>query len=243
MVTGDGDALSIGGNHFIHLLRRNVDVKVMLFNNRIYGLTKGQYSPTSEQAKKTKSSPFGSIDAPFNPLQLALGAGATFVARTIDVEPMHMRQVLARAAAHKGSAFVEIIQNCNVFNDGAFEHFTEKSVKDSAQLRLEHGKPLTFAKGTKGIKLDGFTAKTVTLGENGVTEKDLLVHDEKAAAPLSFLLADMQPPTFPFPIGVFRSTERAIHHELDAQLEEKARAKGGGDLEKLLHSGDTWKVS
>ncbi len=243
MVTGDGDALSIGGNHFIHLLRRNVDVKVLLFNNRIYGLTKGQYSPTSELSKKTKSTPFGSIDAPFNPLQLALGAGATFVARTIDVEPLHMRQVLTRAAQHKGTAFVEILQNCNVFNDGAYEHITEKSVKDNAQLRLEHGKPLVYGKGTKGIRLDGFSPKSVTLGENGASDKDLLVHDEKAATPLSFLLADLQPPHFPMPIGVFRATERAIHHELDQELEEKARAKGGGDLEKLLHSGDTWKVS
>jgi 2-oxoglutarate/2-oxoacid ferredoxin oxidoreductase subunit beta len=242
IVTGDGDGLSIGGNHLIHVLRRNVDIKVLLFNNRIYGLTKGQYSPTSELSKKTKSTPFGSIDAPFNPLQLALGAGATFVARTIDVEPVHMRQVLARAAAHKGTAFVEILQNCNVFNDCAFEHITEKAVKDTAQLRLEHGKPLTFAKGTKGVKLNGFKAELATLGEGGVTEKDLLVHDEKADPSLSFLISELMAPNFPTPIGVFRSVERPTHGELDQAQTATAMKKGPGDLEKLLNSGDTWTV-
>jgi 2-oxoglutarate ferredoxin oxidoreductase subunit beta len=242
VVTGDGDSLSIGGNHFIHMLRRNVDLKVLLFNNRIYGLTKGQYSPTSEVSKKTKSSPFGSIDAPFNPLHVALGAGASFVARSLDVEPAHLRQTLARAAAHKGSAFVEIFQNCNVFNDGAYEHLTEKSVKDSMQVRLEHGKPLVFGKGTKGIRLNNFTPEVVTLGENGVTEKDLLVHDERAAPSLSFLIAELMSPHFPTPIGVFRSVERPVHHELDQAQSARARAAGGGDLEKLLNSGDTWTV-
>ncbi len=243
VVTGDGDALSIGGNHFIHLLRRNVDVKVLLFNNRIYGLTKGQYSPTSELGKKTKSTPLGSIDAPFNPMHVALGAGATFVARTIDVEPVHMRQVLARAAAHKGTAFVEIYQNCNVFNDGAYEDITDKAVKDGMQLRLEHGKPLLFAKGTKGIRLKGFRSEVVTLGENGVTERDLLVHDEQAEPSLSFLMSEMLPPASPTPIGVFRAVERPTHTELDqAQLERVLKAKGPGDLKALLHSGDTWTV-
>jgi len=244
MVTGDGDALSIGGNHFIHLMRRNVDLKVLLFNNRIYGLTKGQYSPTSELGKKTKSTPAGSIDAPFNPLHVALGANASFVARSIDVEPKHLQQTLARAAAHKGTAFVEIMQNCNVFNDGAWEHITEKSVKDTAQVRLEHGKPLLFAKGTKGIRLNGFTPEVVTLGENGVTEKDILVHDEKAAPSLSMLISELMAPHFPTPIGVFRAIERPVHHELDqAQLAAAQEKKGPGDLHKLLHSGDTWTVS
>lgn len=244
VVTGDGDALSIGGNHFIHMLRRNVDLKVLLFNNRIYGLTKGQYSPTSELSKKTKSTPFGSIDAPFNPIQVALGAGASFVARSIDVEPAHLRSVLTRAAKHKGSAFVEIFQNCNVFNDGAYEHITEKSVKDEMQLRLEHGKPMVFAKGTKGIRLNGFRPELVKLGENGVTEKDLLVHDEKAAPSLSFLISELVSPAFPTPIGVFRSVDRPVHHELDQALLVKARANGvdGGDMEALLNSGDTWTV-
>jgi len=241
MVTGDGDALSIGGNHFIHLMRRNVDIKVLLFNNRIYGLTKGQYSPTSELSKKTKSTPMGSIDAPFNPLHVALGANASFVARSIDVDPQHLRATLKRAAAHKGTAFIEIMQNCNVFNDGAWDHITDKKVKDDAQLRLEHGKPLVFAKGTKGIRLNGFRAEVVTLGENGVTEKDLLVHDEKAPVSLSFLISELMAPHFPTPVGVFRDVDRPVHHELDqAQVQKATAEKGEGDLEKLLTSGDTW---
>jgi 2-oxoglutarate ferredoxin oxidoreductase subunit beta len=243
VVTGDGDALSIGGNHFIHMMRRNVDLKVLLFNNRIYGLTKGQYSPTSELGKRTKSTPAGSIDAPFNPLHVALGANASFVARSIDVDPKHLQATLARAAKHKGTAFVEIMQNCNVFNDGAWEHITEKAVKDQAQLRLEHGKPLLFAKGTKGIRLNGFTPEVVTLGENGVTEKDILVHDEKAAPSLSFLISELMAPDFPTPVGVFRDVERPVHHELDqAQLAAAREKKGPGDLKKLLQSGDTWTV-
>jgi 2-oxoglutarate ferredoxin oxidoreductase subunit beta len=244
VVTGDGDALSIGGNHFIHMMRRNVDVKVLLFNNRIYGLTKGQYSPTSELGKKTKSTPAGSIDAPFNPLQVALGANASFVARSYDVDPKHLQGVLVRAAKHKGTAFVEILQNCNVFNDGAWEHITDKSVKDEAQLRLEHGKPMLFGRGKKGIRLDGFTPEVVTLGENGVTEKDILVHDEKAPPALSFLIAELTAPHFPTPIGVFRAVERPVHHELDqAQLEAARAKKGEGDLEQLLHQGDTWTIN
>ena len=244
VVTGDGDALSIGGNHFIHMMRRNVDLKVMLFNNRIYGLTKGQYSPTSELGKKTKSTPAGSIDAPFNPLHVALGANASFVARSYDVDPKHLQGVLRRAAAHKGTAFVEIMQNCNVFNDGAWEHLTEKTVKDDMQLRLEHGKPMLFAKGKKGIRLNGFTPEVVTLGENGVTEKDILVHDEKAAPSLSFLIAELMAPHFPTPIGVFREVERPVHHELDqAQLAAAREKKGTGDIAKLLHQGDTWTIS
>ncbi len=242
VVTGDGDALSIGGNHFIHLLRRNVDVKVLLFNNRIYGLTKGQYSPTSEISKKTKTSPFGSIDTPFNPLHLALGAGASFVGRSIDVEPTHLQSVLTRAAHHKGTAFMEIYQNCNVFNDGAYAHITEKSVKASAQVKLEHGRPLVFAGGKKGIRLNGFRLEVVELG-NGVTEKDLLVHDEKAEPSLSFLLAELMAPLNPTPIGVFRAVDRPTHHELDqAQTRAVVESKGLGDLKKLLHAGDTWAV-
>jgi 2-oxoglutarate ferredoxin oxidoreductase subunit beta len=227
VVTGDGDALSIGGNHFIHMMRRNVDLKVLLFNNRIYGLTKGQYSPTSELGKKTKSTPAGSIDAPFN-----------------DVDPKHLQGVLLRAAKHKGTAFIEIMQNCNVFNDGAWEHITDKSVKDDMQLRLEHGKPMLFAKGKKGIRLNGFTPEVVTLGENGVTEKDIFVHDEKAAPSLALLIAELMAPHFPTPIGVFRAVDRPVHHELDqAQLAAAREKKGEGDLEKLLHSGDTWTIS
>ena len=178
VITGDGDALSIGGNHFLHVLRRNVDVKILLFNNRIYGLTKGQYSPASELGKKTKSTPYGSIDAPLVPLQVALGANASFVARTVDVDPQHLQGVLHRMAAHKGSAIVEIYQNCPVFNDGAFDKLTDKATKHDATMRLEQGKPVVFSGGTKGIRLNGFEPEVVTLGENGVTEKDLLVWDE-----------------------------------------------------------------
>jgi len=244
VVTGDGDALSIGGNHFIHTLRKNVDVKILLFNNRIYGLTKGQYSPTSEFGKKTKSTPYGSIDAPFNPLHLGLGAGATFVARSIDVEPQHLQMVLHRMAEHKGSAFVEIFQNCNVFNDGAYFNITEKPVKDDMQLRLEHGKPLIFGKAkNRGIRLKGFTMEAVTIGEDGVTEKDILVWDEKAEPSLSFLVAELTPPNFPAPIGVFRAVDRPVHHELEvAQRAAMKKTRGEGDLEKLLNSGDTWQV-
>jgi 2-oxoglutarate ferredoxin oxidoreductase subunit beta len=245
VVTGDGDALSIGGNHFIHMLRRNVDVKILLFNNRIYGLTKGQYSPTSELGKKAKSTPYGSIDAPFNPLHVALGAGATFVARSIDVEPQHLQMVLHRMAQHKGSAFVEILQNCNVFNDGAFFNITEKPVKDDMQLRIEHGKPLVFGKAkNKGIRLNGFKPEVVTLGDGGSTEKDLLVWDEQAEASLAFLLAELDPPQFPAPIGVFRAVQRPVHHELELTQEGNVtKSRGPGDLEKLLNSGDTWVVS
>jgi len=244
VVTGDGDGLSIGGNHFIHMMRRNEDLKVLLFNNRIYGLTKGQVSPTSELGKKTKSTPYGSVDAPFNPLLLALGAGATFVARTIDVEPLHMQQVLRRMAEHRGSALVEIFQNCNVFNDGAYKGITEKSVKDQMQLRLEHGKPLTFAQGKRGIRLKGFKAEVVTLGENGVSEQDLLVHDETADVAASFLLAGLEPPDYPVPLGILRAVQRPAHHELEvAQAQSVKKARGEGDLEKLLNAGDTWVVN
>ncbi|MHB8875192.1 MAG: 2-oxoacid:ferredoxin oxidoreductase subunit beta [Myxococcaceae bacterium] len=244
VVTGDGDGLSIGGNHFIHMMRRNEDLKVLLFNNRIYGLTKGQVSPTSELGKKTKSTPYGSVDAPFNPLLLALGAGASFVARSIDVEPSHLQMVLKRMAAHRGSAFVEIFQNCNVFNDGAFKAVTDKAMKDDLQLRLEHGKPLTFAKGKKGIRLKGLTPEVVTIGEGGVSEKDLLVHDETAEASASFLLGEMEPPGHPVPIGVLRAVSRPAHHELEvAQAQAVKKARGEGDLEKLLNAGDTWNVT
>ena len=244
VVTGDGDSLSIGGNHFIHLLRRNVDVKVLLFNNRIYGLTKGQYSPTSELGKKAKSTPYGSIDRPFNPLHLALGANATFVARSVDVEAQHQQQILLRMARHRGAAFVEIFQNCNVFNDGAFEEVTDKASKEEAQVRLEHGKPVVFGKGrSKGIRLDGFRPEVVTLGENGVAEKDLLVWDEKAPAALAYAVAEMTWPEFPWPVGVFRAVEAPVHHEMElSQREAVKKQRGPGDLDKLLHAGDTWEV-
>jgi 2-oxoglutarate ferredoxin oxidoreductase subunit beta len=248
IVTGDGDALAIGGNHFIHAMRRNLDLKLLMFNNRIYGLTKGQVSPTSEIGKKTKTTPHGSPDAPFNPPALALGAGATFVARTIDVEGAHMGGVIKAAAEHKGSVFVEIFQNCPVFNDGAYTFLTDKAVKVDAQLRMEHGKPLLFGKDNKkGIRFNGQTAEleVVTLGENGVTEKDVLVHDAKREDPtIAFMLANLaERPGFPTPIGVFRDVRRPTADELTWQMIDKAKAKAGDvSVADFLAAGDTWEI-
>ncbi len=248
VATGDGDALAIGGNHFIHAMRRNLDLKILLFNNRIYGLTKGQVSPTSELGKKTKSTPQGSPDYPFNPLALALGAGATFVARAVDVEGAHMGQVLKGAAEHKGSTFVEIYQNCPVFNDGAFVYMTEKSVKADQQIRLEHGKPLLFGKdGKRGIRFDARTGRleVVTLGENGVSEGDILVHDAKREDPtLAFMLANLnQRPGFPTPIGIFRDVRLPTADELNWEQIAAAKAKRGDvDLKRMLAGSDTWIV-
>jgi 2-oxoglutarate ferredoxin oxidoreductase subunit beta len=246
MVTGDGDGLSIGGNHLIHLLRRNVDVKVLLFNNQIYGLTKGQYSPTSEIGKKTKSTPLGSIDKPFKPLSVALGAEASFVARSIDVEPKHLESVLERAAAHKGTAFIEIYQNCNVFNDGAFESFTGKDVKKESQLHIENGKPLIFgAKRDKGILLgpDG-APRVVEIGKDGVTEADILVYDEAdPTGAMAFMLSRLEAPHVPIPIGVFRNVERPTYDGMNtSQMTSAQEKRGRGDVMKLLHSGETWEV-
>jgi 2-oxoglutarate ferredoxin oxidoreductase subunit beta len=244
VVTGDGDGMSIGGNHFIHLLRRNIDVKVLLFNNQIYGLTKGQYSPTSEQGKVTKSTPQGSLDYPFNPASLALGASATFVARTLDRDPKHMQTVLKRAAEHKGTSFVEIYQNCNVFNDGAFFQFTEKETKDDSVVFIEHGKPLVFGKEKdKGIKLDGFTPTVVSLTDGKSSVNDLLVHNEHDTT-LSFILADMTYKAgLPRPVGIFLSVERPTYEDLmTSQIEDAKAKRGEGDMDKLLNSGDTWVI-
>jgi 2-oxoglutarate ferredoxin oxidoreductase subunit beta len=244
IATGDGDALSIGGNHIIHLMRRNVDIKVMLFNNRIYGLTKGQYSPTSEIGKKTKSTPYGSVDRPFNPLALAIGSGATFVGRSVDVYASHLKEVLGRAARHRGTSFIEIFQNCNIFNDGAFEAYREKDVRDDSVIHLQHGEPLIFGKAKdKGIRMKGpFEPEVVALGA-GVAEKDLIVHDEKGSTTYAFMLAQMEAPAFPVPIGVIRNVDAPILdvalHEQIAQVTVK---KGKGDLKALLYSGDTWEV-
>lgn len=243
LVTGDGDALSIGGNHLIHILRRNVDVNMLMFNNRIYGLTKGQYSPTSEFGKVTKSSPVGSVDHPFHPIAVALGADATFVARSIDVEAKHLQEVIRRAHAHRGTSFIEILQNCNIFNDGAFAALTDKPVKADSQLVLEHGKPLIFGKNRdKGIRLgSGLRPEVVEFG-NGVSEKDLLVHDEHDPT-LAYFLSHMGPPDFPTPIGVFRAVERPSYERaLDAQLTEAQERLGPGDLDTLLNRGDAWDV-
>ncbi len=246
VVTGDGDALSIGGNHLIHALRRNVNLTILLFNNRIYGLTKGQYSPTSEVGKVTKSTPFGSQDHPFNPVTLALGAEATFVARTVDVDKKHLASTLEAAARHEGTAFIEIYQNCNVFNDGAFDAVRDKDQRAANQIRLEHGKPIRFgADGERG-GARGADGRLRLVDVADASEDALLVHDAHRDEPsLAFELAHLSArPTGPTPIGVFRSVSRPVYgQELAVELEE-ARAKvGPEELEKVLHAGETWTVS
>ncbi|HEY5408486.1 MAG TPA: 2-oxoacid:ferredoxin oxidoreductase subunit beta [Ginsengibacter sp.] len=248
IVSGDGDCLSIGGNHTIHLLRRNFDVNLMLFNNEIYGLTKGQYSPTSQEHKITKSTPFGSIDHPFNPSALALGADATFVARTMDRDTKHLQAMILRANAHKGSSFLEIYQNCNIFNDGAFEIFTEKKSKPEEALFLEQGKPLLFgASNNKGIKLDGFRPVAVEIG-NGISENDLWIHDEKDFYKAQILTRLFDNPQLdghlPRPFGVFYQHERSCYEDvMSMQIEETISTKGKGDLDKLLKGRETWTIS
>ncbi len=245
VVTGDGDALAIGGNHFIHAMRRNIGLKIILLNNRIYGLTKGQYSPTSELGKKTKTTPLGSIDRPFSPVALALGAGATFVARTVDADQAHMGAMLKRAAAHEGTAFVEVFQNCIVFNDGAYDAITDKSVRDDARLMLEHGKPLVFGKNRdKGIRLRGLEPEVVTIGEGGVAEADLVLHDERAEhSGLAFFLSQFDAPAFPVPLGVFRDSAAPAYEDMNLQLHADAQARRGrGDLASLFKGGDTWTI-
>ncbi len=247
IVTGDGDSLSIGGNHTIHLLRRNFDVNILLFNNQIYGLTKGQYSPTSEVHKITKSTPFGSIDHPFNPAALAMGADATFIARSMDRDPKHLQAMLTRSYQHKGASFLEIYQNCNIFNDGAFEIFTEKSTKQEEDLFLENGKPLVFGSGQqKGIKLDGIRPVIVELG-NGVSSDDLWIHDEKDFYKAQLLVRMYDDPHaaghFPRPFGVFYETERACYEDvLSLQIEDAIHAKGPGNLDKLLRGREVWEI-
>ncbi len=244
VITGDGDGLSIGGNHLLHAIRRNVDINIVLFNNRIYGLTKGQYSPTSPLGKVTKSTPMGVIDNPLHPLSIAIGCEATFVARTIDVNIKHLGMVLRRALEHRGTSFIEVYQNCVVFNDGAFSYATDRETKAETTLELEHGKPLIFGKNRdKGIRLNGLDPEIVELGK-GITEDDLLFHDEKAPEPsLAYLLSRMRYPEFPEPIGIFRAVEQPCYDELlNHQIDEARKQKGEGDLEKLFHSGDTWVV-
>jgi 2-oxoglutarate/2-oxoacid ferredoxin oxidoreductase subunit beta len=244
MVTGDGDALSIGGNHFMHLIRRNVDVKVLLFNNRIYGLTKGQYSPTSEQGKKTKSTPMGSPEFPIRPASIAIGAGATFFARSIDVDVKHLEYVLERAANHKGTALVEIYQNCNIFNDGAYDHLTDKATRSENTLYLEHGKPMIFGKeADKGIRINNLTAEVTDL--KTTNKDDLLIHDEKNPDPtVAFMLSRMGHPRFPEPLGVFRAVEGHTYGDTVRQQNQQAIAKRGeGELQKLLTGDETWTVA
>jgi len=245
VITGDGDALSIGGNHLIHAIRRNLDINIVLFNNRIYGLTKGQYSPTSPLGKVTNSTPMGAIDNPLHPLSIAIGCEGTFVARSIDTNIKHLGYVLGRAAEHRGTAFVEVYQNCNVFNDGAWDYAKARETKADTTIELEHGKPLIFGKNrNKGIRLNGMEPEVVELGK-GVKEDDLLFHDEKSSEPsLAYLLSRMRHPEFPEPIGVFRAVERPRYDELiNLQVEEAREKKGEGQLEKLFLAGETWSVS
>ena len=240
VITGDGDGLSIGGNHFMHALRRNMDINILLFNNRIYGLTKGQYSPTSEVGKVTKATPFGSLDIPLNPPSLALGAQATFVARTIDRWQAHLSQMLERSYHHDGGSLIEIYQNCNIFNDGAFEEYTSAD-KFNNVIELKHGEPMVFAKGTKGIKLDGFTPTVVDMEKHSLD--DLLVHDE-TNLDLAHIIANWTShPILPEPIGVIYSVDKPTYNsEMVAQVEAAVKQKGAGKVQDLLDSGDTWTV-
>ncbi|MEU3404515.1 2-oxoacid:ferredoxin oxidoreductase subunit beta [Streptomyces sp. NPDC006670] len=248
VVTGDGDALSIGGNHLIHALRRNVNLKILLFNNRIYGLTKGQYSPTSELGKITKSTPMGSLDAPFNPVSLALGAEASFVARTVDSDRKHLTEVLRQAADHPGTALVEIYQNCNIFNDGAFDALKDKDQAEEAVIRLEHGRPIRFGTGlTKGVVRNQHTGDLEVVEVTAENEARVLVHDAHATTPTTaFALSRLADPDtlHHTPIGVFRNVQRPVYDTLMAdQLETAVERYGKADLGALLTGSDTWTVA
>jgi 2-oxoglutarate ferredoxin oxidoreductase subunit beta len=247
IVSGDGDSLSIGGNHTIHLLRRNFDVNIMMFNNQIYGLTKGQYSPTSEENKVTKSTPMGSIDHPFNPLALALGADASFIARSMDRDPKHLQAMLLRSHGHKGASFLEIYQNCNIFNDGAFEVFTEKGSKAEETLFLEHGQPLIFgANRDKGIRLNGFRPEVVNLSE-GFSANDLWIHDETDLIKAQMLTRIFDDPRkeghLPRPFGVFYAAERACYEDVLIEQIAIAQARKQADLDKLLRGSEVWDIA
>ena len=247
VVTGDGDGLSIGGNHLLHTIRRNVNTQILLFNNKIYGLTKGQYSPTSDVGTTTKSSPQGAIDHPVDPIAFAIGCGATFIARTIDVDAKHMQEVLKRAHDHKGTAFVEILQNCPVFNDGVWEEVEDRKTRASASLVLEHGEPLVFgAPGArKGICSKAGIPSVIDLADDAdPTEMGVLVHDESQdSSSYASVLATLQRPDFPLPVGVFRAVEKPTYEDmLQDQVDSAIADRGKGDLKKLLHSGDTWQI-
>ena len=246
VATGDGDCLSIGGNHFIHACRKNVDIKVLLFNNRIYGLTKGQYSPTSEKGKVTKTTPFGSVDYPFNVVSVAIGADATFVARSIDRNPKHLQEIIKRAGKHKGFAIIEIFQNCNIFNDGAFSLLTEKDSKDDHVLVLEHDKPMVFGKNNdKGIKLDGVKPMVVDISNGKYSKDDLWVHDELTESPVNaIILAHIDDShDMPTPIGVFRQYFKETYDKgIETQIDLVTKNKGKGELEKTIFGSNTWEV-
>ena len=244
IATGDGDAMSIGGNHLIHILRRNLNINILMFNNRIYGLTKGQYSPTSEVGKKTKSTPMGSLDYPFNTLSLALGSGSTFIARSLDRESKHLGEIVRKCHEHKGTSFVDIYQNCNIFNDGAFSDLTDREIKADTLLVLEHGQPMLFGVDkSKGIILDGSKLKSVEIGEN-YSADDILIHDEKDKT-LAFSLSETTlDPDLPTPIGVLYREEKPSYDDMMVeQIESAVKTKGKGDLKDLLYAGHTWEVS
>ena len=243
IITGDGDSLSIGGNHLMHILRRNLDLQVLLFNNQIYGLTKGQYSPTSEQGKVTKSTPYGSLDHPFNPIAVALGADGSFVARTMDRDPKHMKSILKRAHGHNGTGFCEIYQNCNIFNDGAFFDYTEKASKPLRALFIENGKPLTYDNGKLGIRLDGFKPQVINLESGDWSVDDCIVYDETSRELAGIVGRMFWQPDMPRPFGVFYCEDRPSYEkQLHDQIKQVTEKRGKGDLQKLLEAGDTWMV-
>jgi 2-oxoglutarate ferredoxin oxidoreductase subunit beta len=244
IITGDGDAMSIGGNHLVHILRRNIDLNILMFNNRIYGLTKGQYSPTSELGKKTKSTPMGSLDHPFNPLSLALGAGATFVARSLDRESKHLGELVKKCNEHRGTSFVDIYQNCNIFNDGAFSDMSDKETKLDSRIILENGEPMLFGLNkSKGLRMDGSKIVAVDIGDDFSID-DILVHDEGNKS-LAFYLSEITlDPYLPTPIGVLYKEDKPTYNDMMiAQIDEAIKTKGKGDLKSLLYSGHTWEVS
>ena len=245
VVTGDGDALSIGGNHLFHVLRRNVDLNILLFNNEIYGLTKGQYSPTSRVGQKSPSTPLGSVDSPANACQFALGANARFIARGIDIQAKPLGELFSRAHAHKGASFIEIIQNCIVYNDGVFDDFVAKEFAADRQLHVIHGQPMIYGKAkNKGLRLNAktLTLEEVTIGENGVTVEDLLVHDEKNRM-LAMMLTGLKPPAFPEVLGVIYCDPATSYESAVVAQEDAVKAQGPGDLDKLMRTGNTWAVS
>lgn len=244
-ITGDGDALAIGGNHFIHTLRRNIDINILLFNNEIYGLTKGQFSPTSKKGIQTKSNPHGTTDEPFSPSDLAIGAQGSFFARVVDTNPKLMERIFIEAEKHRGTSLIEILQNCVIFNDKTFASITAKEVKQNAQIFLEDGKPMLFGEEmNKGIVLNGFKLNVVTIGENNAKEEDVLIHDAKEQDPtLHTMLARMKPPEFPAALGVIRAISRpTFDEEIISQLEYEKENAIFSTVDELLKSGETWEV-
>lgn len=243
VVTGDGDGLSIGGNHLIHCMRRNVDLNILLVNNQIYGLTKGQYSPTSEFGKITATSPMGTIEQPVNALCVAIASEASFIARTVDADPLHMSYVMERALKHKGTSFIEIYQNCNIFNDKAHASVTGRETREDRMVYLESGKPLIFGKKRdKAIKLKNFAPEIIDA--NSVNQKEILIHDEKNPHPhYAYFLTQMKYPEMPVPFGIFRAIERPTYEFLlDQQIKDAVKARGKGELQNLIYGGETWKV-